>query len=93
VLGDRGNLRALRLQRLLVGDPCRLCLEAGQRVEQIGARIEVDRWRRRGQHLLRPIVQRSAPQVAGTHRSRDQREQLDRLRRHHGQQFASQTGR
>jgi hypothetical protein len=86
----RSDLSLLRTQRLLPGDPRRLSAQARQRVEQIGARLEVDRRRDRGHCLLRRLmVERGAPQVSGTHRSRDKCRQPDRIRRQHGQQFAA----
>jgi hypothetical protein len=90
----RSNLGLLRTERLLPGNPRRLIAQPRQRVEETGARLEVDRGRHRDRHLLfRMVVERGTPQVASTHRSCDKCRQPDRIRRQHGQQFAGHTGR
>jgi hypothetical protein len=84
------NLSLLPTQGLLPGDPRRLIAQPRQRVEETGARLEVDRGRHRDRHLLfRMVVERGTPQVASTHRSCDKCRQPDRIRRQHGQQFAA----
>ena len=86
----RGDLGVRRTQRLLLRNPRRLAAQARQRVEQTGARLEVDRRRHRERHLLLGmVVERGAPQVSGTHRSCDKCRQPDRIRRQHGQQCAA----
>ena len=90
----RSELRLLGPECLLPRDSCSFRAQARQRVEQVGARLEVDRRRHRDQNLLRRVVvERGTPQVSGTHRSRDKCRQPDRMRRQHGQQSAVRIGR
>ena len=90
----RSQLRLLGPECLLPRDSCRVHAQASQRVEQIGARLEVERRRYRDHDLLRRVlVERGTPQVSGTHRSCDKCRQPDRMRRQHGQQFAGRVGR
>ncbi len=90
----RSQLRLLGPECLLPRDSCRVRAQASQRVEQIGARLEVERRRCRDHDLLRRVlVERGTPQVSGTHRSCDKCRQPDRMRRQHGQQFAGRVGR
>jgi hypothetical protein len=92
--GRGSEMRLLGPERLLMRNPRRVRAQVSQRVEQIGARLEMHRRRDRDQHLLRRVMlERGPPQVPGTHRSGDKCRQPDRLRRQHGQQFATLAGR